>query len=606
MKSSIDRSSVLLARTTLGCVICLLACPSGFAQGEVTAPKPRIAVFSGPNATIQNGVSLVTSNQAREKHGLALLTNPDGSPARFDHLVAQRLAAPVEILIEQFSAHPLEHDAAELYGPADGYVDRNGVFHQQRQGPEDKPVYKAVLRLEDGLYLFPYMALQANGAAWDDDCSQRLAPADQCRQPFYPDASRIFEEIDRSIAGRIATGVGNGLGAKADFDFYRALPAGGYKKGLPASLRTDALAKTQTDIEPEILGEDFFPYKPYHLEYSARVQDLATATNLVQQALNSGEYLGAIWLEGSPSIEEISYWLSLLIDTTRPIIGNASNRFHGAVSADGPRNLIDSVDFIVSRVWQAANGKNELGAVVIQDEQIFAARQVQKADARPGGYRATGEHGGILGTIGDPGSPVIWFKPTTRHTWRSEVNLSTLPETVNGIQRINGKLESVQVQIKTNNGLLRGEAIPKVTLLKVGRYMQDTAQPDPDHEVEILARIEKNLGDRALAGIVAEGLSPYGRVSPAMRTALEIAALSGMPVVLVGRGDAGGLTPINPYNLAIEGSNLTATKARYLLKASLMKIGSLPVAKDPGSPTTAERKAVQTMIEKYQEIFFSH
>ena len=32
--------------------------------------KPRIAVFSGPTATIQNSEPLVTSNKAREKYGL--------------------------------------------------------------------------------------------------------------------------------------------------------------------------------------------------------------------------------------------------------------------------------------------------------------------------------------------------------------------------------------------------------------------------------------------------------------------------------------------------------------------------------------------------------
>ena len=75
--------------------------------------KPRIAHLAGPNATIQNSPPLVTSNKAREKYGLPLVTNPDGSPLRFDVLRAQRLAAPVTVYVEQFSAHPLERDAAD-------------------------------------------------------------------------------------------------------------------------------------------------------------------------------------------------------------------------------------------------------------------------------------------------------------------------------------------------------------------------------------------------------------------------------------------------------------------------------------------------------------
>ena len=46
--------------------------------------KARIAHLAGPNATIQNTPPLVTSNKARAKHQLPALTNPDGSPARFD------------------------------------------------------------------------------------------------------------------------------------------------------------------------------------------------------------------------------------------------------------------------------------------------------------------------------------------------------------------------------------------------------------------------------------------------------------------------------------------------------------------------------------------
>src|SRR5919202_4983382 len=143
--------------------------------------KPRIAVFSGPTATIQNSEPLVTSNKARHKYGLPLRTNPDGSPLRFDILRPQRLAAPVTVYVEQFSAHPLERDAAELYAPPDGYLDPAGVFHRERQGPDDVPVYEVTLRPEDGLYPLPYMARQANAEPWDDDCAYPGAPEQSAR-----------------------------------------------------------------------------------------------------------------------------------------------------------------------------------------------------------------------------------------------------------------------------------------------------------------------------------------------------------------------------------------------------------------------------------------
>src|SRR6266481_8865360 len=159
--------------------------------------KPRIAVFSGPTATIQNSEPLVTSNKARARHGLPLRLNPDGSPMRFDALRPQRLAAPVTLYVEQFSAHPLEADAAELYGPPDGYIDSAGRVHKERQSASDKPVYEVELRPEDGLYPLPYMATQADGNAWEEECAFPSAPEAKARQGFFPDGSRSFEEIDR-------------------------------------------------------------------------------------------------------------------------------------------------------------------------------------------------------------------------------------------------------------------------------------------------------------------------------------------------------------------------------------------------------------------------
>src|SRR4029434_8445286 len=92
--------------------------------------KPKIAVFSGATATIANSAPLVTSNKAREHYGLPLRSHPDGTPMRWDVVRPQRLARPVTVYIEQFSAHPLERDAAALYATPAGYLDGQGVFPQ--------------------------------------------------------------------------------------------------------------------------------------------------------------------------------------------------------------------------------------------------------------------------------------------------------------------------------------------------------------------------------------------------------------------------------------------------------------------------------------------
>ncbi len=137
------------------------------------ARKVRIAHMAGPTATIQNSPPLVTSNKARLKHGLPPRKAESGAPLRFDALRAQRLAAPAKVYVEQFSAHPLEADAAELYGPPDGYMDAEGVVSATRRSASDKPVYEVELRPEDGLYPLPYMALQADGRPWEEGGRRR-------------------------------------------------------------------------------------------------------------------------------------------------------------------------------------------------------------------------------------------------------------------------------------------------------------------------------------------------------------------------------------------------------------------------------------------------
>ena len=74
--------------------------------------KTRLAPLAGPTATIQNTLPLVTSNKAWAMRGLSPRLAEDGEAPKFEALRAQRLAVPVNVHVEQFSAHPLESAAA--------------------------------------------------------------------------------------------------------------------------------------------------------------------------------------------------------------------------------------------------------------------------------------------------------------------------------------------------------------------------------------------------------------------------------------------------------------------------------------------------------------
>lgn len=566
----------------------------------MTAQKVRIAHLSGPTATIQNTPPLVTSNKARSRQGLPLLTDAAGDRLRFDALRSQRLALPATVYVEQFSAHPLEADAAELYGPPDGWAGADGVVRPEPASDDDTPVYAIELLPEDGFYPLPYMAVQADGSAWEEEMAVPLGPVESARQGFFPDGSWSFEEIDR--LGIEEKGTASSISSRAVVDFYRVAPPAGYTKGLPAGRRTDI---GEGDIPPETRGRDFNGYKPVHISSVPARPSLAKITNDVQAIASSGDYDGLIWTQGSPQVEETAYWMSLLVDTTIPICGNSAQRPQGLISADGPKNIVDSVSFIASNRWADPEGRNRCGVVVIEEQQYFAAREVYKSDARPGNYRATGGHGGIIGQTSHTGAISLTYLPAYKHTHLSDVRTTLLPATVKAAADVDGRTAYVEIAIKDDAGRITEDAIPSVSIVKEGGYFDEEWGTTVDDLPVLKAMIDQKLALRRLGGIVSEGLVPYGWLpSKASGAMLQRAVFSGIPVVRVGRGTPEGFA--DPTPLSIAGSNLTAIKARLLLMAALMKLGSLPIAEDPANPTAGERSATIAAIRAYQEIFDTH
>ena len=222
----------------------------------------------------------------------------------------------------------------------------------------------------------------------------------------------------------------------------------------------------------------------------------------------------------------------------------------------------------------------------------------------PAAMSPTGGYGGIFGVMTQ--GPYVTNVPTRKHTWKSEVRVTALPAQVDGLLREGGRFKTVPVTIKNANGELLAGAIPKVVMVKGDVWYDDEAAAPPVPEKGITGPMDALLEKYPLAGIIAEGLSPYASLSQSQEKALELAAASGLPVVKVARGDAHALVRVNPNSLTIEGNNLIATKARLLLTAALMKYGPMPPAADPMNPTDAEKDAIRKKIALYQEIFNTH
>ena len=446
----------------------------------------------------------------------------------------------------------------------------------------------------------PARALGPVAAAAGAVLSAQVAAQHQARvvQDGVQVAALQAVAAERSVDG---AGGASARSSIAEFDFQRVSPPGGWRGGLPADARAD---RGDGPVPPETRGVDFFPYYPFHLYTGPSRPALAGITNAVQAALASGDHAGAIWTQGSPQIEETAWWFNLLIDTRKPIVGCAAQRPQGQTSHDGPQNIVDAARLIADRVWADEAGANRLGVVLVQDQLIYAAREVAKVDARPGGYVASG-YGGVLGGVSHRGAAEVFYLPARKHTWRSDLRITRLPEAVEVVGLQDGALRLAPAAVLDGEGALLPSAIPSVMIVKDGSYAAEEVGGGPEDEFDLIAMRDAMLRRGRLAGFVAEGLSPYGLLASTPRqTFLSRAAFAGLPVVRVGRGNGEGTA--NPGGEFIAGSNLTSTKARCVRRAALMKLGSLPPAADPAAPTARERRATEAAAARYQAIFDSH
>lgn len=101
------------------------------------------------------------------------------------------------------------------------------------------------------------------------------------------------------------------------------------------------------------------------------IQDLLAALVWAERQVAEGA-VGVILTQGTDTLEESAFLLDLLWSHSEPLILMGAMRGAAAVSADGPANLLSSIQVAVS-----ANSRDR-GVLVVMNEQIHYARWVQK------------------------------------------------------------------------------------------------------------------------------------------------------------------------------------------------------------------------------------
>jgi L-asparaginase len=112
------------------------------------------------------------------------------------------------------------------------------------------------------------------------------------------------------------------------------------------------------------------------------------------QLLQDADVAGVVVTCGTDTMEEIAYLADLIVSSDKPIIFTGAQRHAGLPDSDGPRNLHSAILVAAS---ESAKG---LGAVIVFEDEIHAARDATKMHTSRVGAFASSEHG-KLGEIDD-------------------------------------------------------------------------------------------------------------------------------------------------------------------------------------------------------------
>ena len=147
--------------------------------------------------------------------------------------------------------------------------------------------------------------------------------------------------------------------------------------------------------------------------------DLRKLSLRIEEVLQSPEIDGAVYVQGTNTIEETAYFLNLTVHSDKPVVVTGAQRPYNGLSSDAQMNLLDAIRLASAPV---ASG---MGALVAFNGEINAAREVTKTNTYHLQTFQTRDLG-LLGYI-DPDKIEFYRTPHRRHTTRSEFSLAAVP-----------------------------------------------------------------------------------------------------------------------------------------------------------------------------------
>ena len=142
----------------------------------------------------------------------------------------------------------------------------------------------------------------------------------------------------------------------------------------------------------------------------------------VNEILAQRDVNGVVITHGTDTMEETSYFLTLVVKSDKPVVLTGSMRPSTAMSADGPLNIYNAVAIAAD---PTAKGR---GVLVTVDDDIHSGHDIIKTHTTDVGTMSSGEAGLIGATLFGKNT---WYRtPVQVHTSKSEFSIdrvTTLP-----------------------------------------------------------------------------------------------------------------------------------------------------------------------------------
>ncbi|MGR4001449.1 MAG: asparaginase [Alphaproteobacteria bacterium] len=270
----------------------------------------------------------------------------------------------------------------------------------------------------------------------------------------------------------------------------------------------------------------------------------------VARFLARSDTAGVVITQGTDTLEEVAFLLELLLRPEKPVVITGAQRSADDESPDGPRNLVDAFEAVLS----AQEQERRYGVLVCFAGEIHAAREVVK----------TGTGTGVI--FSSPNFTSLACKDSDGE-WRWQEGLPS------SVRLPSALFEEVQP-------LMRGEAEFAADVFLVRASLGDDG-----------ALLRCALGVPA-RGLIVEGFGS-GDVTPGMSSVIEEALALGIVVVMATRCIVGSVRPVygglgGGYGLAgagvIFGGSLSGVKLRLLVGA-LLGVGVLDLSEHFGGIT---------------------